>query len=219
MTGRDGSSDASAHRVVSDLSALVGRESGHRILAAGALNILHGHGERGSSDWASRYGTVFDRIEALGLPFVGPQAPHGRQAVPWLRELPRESKNVPTYHSNRQAPDTARRQLDFVFASSELEGSVRVRALNEPDQEASVSPYCMATSTTPWVPSLTGATHGLCARHGTKAGETSRTSSSTCPSPALGCTARKQRRCRTARNCRRASDPEHRGGKHASDTL
>ena len=125
-------SDASAHRVVSDLSALVGRESGHRILAAGDLNILHSHGERGSSCWASRYKTVFDRMEALGLRFLGPQAPHGRQADPWPRELPRDSKNVPTYHSNRQTPETAIRQLDFVFASRELEGSVRVRALNEP---------------------------------------------------------------------------------------
>ena len=127
-------SDASARRVVSDLSAFVGRESGHRVLAAGDLNILHGHGEHGSSYWASRYGTVFDRMEALGLPFVGPQAPHGRQADPWPRELPRESKNVPTYHSNRQAPETATRQLDFVFASRELAGSVRVRALNEPEE-------------------------------------------------------------------------------------
>ena len=127
-------SDAPAHRVVSDLSALVGRESGHRILAAGDLNILHGHGERGSAYWAARYRTVFDRMEALGLPFVGPQAPHGRQADPWPRELPRESKNVPTFHTNRQTPDTATRQLDFVFASSELAGSVRVRALNEPDE-------------------------------------------------------------------------------------
>ena len=137
-------SDASAHRVVSDLSVLVGRESGHRILAAGDLNILHGHGERGSSYWASRYRTVFDRMEALGLPFVGPQAPDGRQADPWPRELPRGSKNVPTYHSNRQTPGTATRQLDFVFASRELAGSVRVRALNEPDQWCA-SDHCRLT--------------------------------------------------------------------------
>ena len=136
--------DASAHRVVSDLSALVGRESGHRILAAGDLNILHGHGERGSSYWASRYRTVFDRMEALGLPFVGPQAPYGRQADPWPRELPRDSKNVPTYHSNRQTPVTATRQLDFVFASRELAGSVRVQALNEPD-EWGPSDHCRLT--------------------------------------------------------------------------
>ena len=125
-------SDAPAHRVVSDLSGLIGRESGHRILAAGDLNILYGHGEHGRPYWASRYGTVFDRMEALGLPFIGPQAPHGRQADPWPRELPRESRNVPTYHTNRQTPETATRQLDFVFASAQLAGSVRVRALNEP---------------------------------------------------------------------------------------
>ena len=73
-------SDASAHRVVSDLSAFIGRQDGSRILAAGDLNILHGHGEGGSEYWASRYGTVFARMEALGLPFVGPQAPNGQQA-------------------------------------------------------------------------------------------------------------------------------------------
>ena len=127
-------SDASAHRVVSDLSALIGRESGHRILAAGDLNILHGHGENGNEYWASRYATVFTRMEALGLPFVGPQAPRGRQADPWPQELPRDSKNVPTYHSNRQTPKTATRQLDFVFASRGLADSVSVRALNEPGQ-------------------------------------------------------------------------------------
>ena len=127
-------SDASAHCVVSDLSALIGRESGHRILAAGDLNILHGQGEGGSNYWAARYGTVFTRMAALGLPFVGPQAPHGRQADPWPDELPTDSRNVPTYHSSRQAPAPATRQLDFVFASRGLADSVRVRALNDPDQ-------------------------------------------------------------------------------------
>ena len=33
-------SDASAHRLVSDLSAFIGTQGGHRILAAGDLNIL-----------------------------------------------------------------------------------------------------------------------------------------------------------------------------------
>ncbi len=42
-------SDASAHRLVSDLSAFIGREDGHRILAAGDLNILHGYGEDGGA--------------------------------------------------------------------------------------------------------------------------------------------------------------------------
>ena len=124
-------SDASAHRVVSDLSALIGQEKHHRILAAGDLNILHGHGENGNAYWAARYETVFTRMAVLGLPFVGPQAPHGRQADPWPAELPRTSHNVPTYHHNRQTPATATRQLDFVFASQSLADAVHVRALNE----------------------------------------------------------------------------------------
>ena len=126
--------DGSVHRLISDLSAFVGQQKGHRILAAGDLNVLHGYGEHGSAYWASRYATVFSRMSALGLPFVGPQAPDGRQAEPWPEELPRESKNVPTYHTNIKKPATATRQLDFVFASDSLAERVRVRALNEPDQ-------------------------------------------------------------------------------------
>ena len=128
-------SDASAHRVVSDLSAFIGRQHGHRIVAAGDLNILRGHGEDGSAYWAARYATVFERMDALGVPFVGPRYPHGRQADPWPDELPRESLNVPTYYSAQQgAPAAATRQLDFVFASRALADAVRVRALNEPDE-------------------------------------------------------------------------------------
>ena len=57
-------SDVSAHRVVSDLSALIGHKHGHRILADGDLNIRHGHGEDGSAYWAGRYQTVFAGMEA-----------------------------------------------------------------------------------------------------------------------------------------------------------
>ena len=127
-------SDASAHRLVSDLSAFIGSERNHRILAAGDLNILHGHGEDGSAYWAARYETVFTRLAALGLSFVGPQAPQGRQADPWPDELPPDSRNVSTYHSTRQTPATATRQLDFVFASESMANAVRVRALNEVEQ-------------------------------------------------------------------------------------
>jgi endonuclease/exonuclease/phosphatase family metal-dependent hydrolase len=120
------------HRLISDLSVLIGQQSRHRIIVAGDLNILHGYGEDGSQYWASRYQTVFDRMEALGLPFIGPQSPDGRQASPWPEELPKGSRNVPTFHSNRQAPETATRQLDFVFAWAGLRGRVKTRALNEP---------------------------------------------------------------------------------------
>ena len=63
-------SGASAHRIVSDLSAPIGRQYGHSIVVAGDLNILHGYGDRGSAYWAKRYETVFTRMKALRLPFV-----------------------------------------------------------------------------------------------------------------------------------------------------
>ena len=124
--------DAAVHRLISDISVFVGQQKGHRILAAGDLNILHGYGDHGSVYWASRYATVFDRMRALGLSFVGPQAPAGRRADPWPDELPRTSHNVPTYHTNHQMPATATRQLDFVFASNGLAEQCQVSARNEP---------------------------------------------------------------------------------------
>jgi endonuclease/exonuclease/phosphatase family metal-dependent hydrolase len=85
---------------------------------------------------AKRYHTVFDRADALGLRFVGPQAPDGGpQAEPWLPELPRDSKCVPTFHHGRLAPASASRQLDFVFATDKVAERVRaVRALNDPHE-------------------------------------------------------------------------------------
>lgn len=122
--------DGSAHRLISDLSRLVGHRSRHRIVAAGDLNVLHGYGEHGDRYAAARYATVFERMAALGLPLVGPQHPHGRQAAPWPSELPPDSRNVPTYHHGRQTPATATRQLDFVFASTGMAHAVEARALN-----------------------------------------------------------------------------------------
>ncbi|HEX8816342.1 MAG TPA: endonuclease/exonuclease/phosphatase family protein [Terriglobales bacterium] len=125
--------DGSVHRLISDLSGLIGAKRRHRIIAAGDLNILYGYGENGSAYWAARYDTIFARMRALGLSFVGPQAPCGRLAEPWPKELPLGSKNVPTYYTGRQTPLSATRQLDFVFASNFLAERVRVRALNDPN--------------------------------------------------------------------------------------
>ena len=127
--------DASVHRLISDISIFIGRQTGHQIIVAGDLNILYGYGEGGSPYWASRYQSVFDRMSALGLEFIGPQAPGGRLAEPWPdNELPRSSKNVPTFHHSQQSPATATRQLDFVFASAALCDRTKVTALNEPDE-------------------------------------------------------------------------------------
>lgn len=122
--------DASVHRLISDISVLVGQEKGHRIIASGDLNSLYGYGEFGNKYWGGRYRTIFDRFTSIGLKFVGPQYPNGRQANPWPSELPNESLNVPTYHTNRQTPATATRQLDFVFASSDIADRIQVKALN-----------------------------------------------------------------------------------------
>lgn len=123
--------DGSVHRLISDISALVGGAAGHRIVAAGDLNIYHGYGERGSTYWAGRYESVFARMAAIGLPFVGPQFPNGRLAESRPHGLPEGSANVPTYHTTRQNPSTAEHQLDFAFASSDIANRVRVRACNE----------------------------------------------------------------------------------------
>jgi hypothetical protein len=56
---------------------------------------------------------VFNRMAALGLSFVGPQAPNGRQAAPWPEELPQASKNVPTYYTSRLNSASATRQLNI----------------------------------------------------------------------------------------------------------
>ncbi len=83
-------SDASTHRLVSDLAALVGRQRGHRIVAGGDLNLMRGYSADGSRYWAARYRTVFDRMEAMGLPCIGPAFPNGRRADPWPAALPKE---------------------------------------------------------------------------------------------------------------------------------
>ncbi len=134
--------DASAHRLISDLCGLIGRESGHKIIAAGDLNLLYGYGENGNLYWRGRYNTVFDRMKALGMSFVGPQAPEGgRQADPWPEELPEDSLNVPTFYHSRQSPETASRQLDFVFASESIADRVTVKALNS-SEEWGPSDHC-----------------------------------------------------------------------------
>ena len=134
--------DASAHRLVSDLSALVATQREHRILVAGDWNILHCYGEGGSPYWGNRYRTVFERLEALGLRFVGPQQPDGVPAKPRPEELPNGSKDVPTFRTNEIDPASGQRQLDFVFASTSISDQiVKVAALNGPD-EWGASDHC-----------------------------------------------------------------------------
>ena len=59
------------------------------------------------------------------MKFVGPQAPHGRQAEPWPAELPRGSDNLPTYYGRQQSPPILVRL--FVRAHA-----IRARLLQDP---------------------------------------------------------------------------------------
>ena len=127
-----GHSDGSAHRIISDLSAFIGSTdpSTHRILAAGDLNFIHGVTDEDPLELPARSRTVMSRMDALGMEFLGPQHPNGRQADPTPLGLPPDTRNVPTYYTRAQNPETAQKQFDYVFASRGFHESVRVRALN-----------------------------------------------------------------------------------------
>ena len=126
-----GCSDVSAHRIISDLSAFIGHTdpTKHRILAAGDLNMFYGaSGSRLSLPKRER--TVWCRMQALGLEFLGPQAPHGRRAESEPDDVPSDTKNVPTFYRPGTKPETAVNQLDYAFASRGFHEQVSVRAMN-----------------------------------------------------------------------------------------
>ncbi len=135
--------DASAHRIISDLSAFIGAidPSTHRILAAGDLNTIYGATDDNRLALPARDRTIFERMDALGLEFIGPQHPDGRRAEPKPQGLPEDTKNVPTYCTTRQTPASAQNQLDYVFASRGFHESVAVRALNGVEEWGS-SDHC-----------------------------------------------------------------------------
>ena len=137
-----GASDVSAHRIIFDLSAFIGHvdPSKHRILAAGDLNMIYG-ANTGSLSLVDRERTVWARMEALGLEFIGPQLPNGRLANSPQPDVPANTKNVPTYRTTRQSPADANRQLDYAFASRGFHDLVSVRALNGVDEWGS-SDHC-----------------------------------------------------------------------------
>ncbi len=133
---RVGYSDAMAHRAIADLSAFIGNENpaSHRILVAGDFNLIHGALDTNRNALPKREQSVFERLEALGFEFLGPQFPNGRQAVPIPLGLPPDTLNVPTFRATRQNPCTAQNQLDYVFASRGFHETISVRALNRPSE-------------------------------------------------------------------------------------
>ena len=123
--------DGSAHSIISDLSAFIGyydAPAKHRILAAGDLNMSF----QSTDPFDSRAQTVLDRFQALGLDYMGPRYPAGRQADPIPEHLNVESLDVPTYyHKPSNTPGGAYVQIDHVFASRGLHDEVKGSALNE----------------------------------------------------------------------------------------
>ena len=137
-----GCADMSAHRIISDLSAFIGHTDPkkHRILAAGDLNMFYG--ATGSTlSLPARDRTVWGRMQALGLEFLGPQSPHGRRASSPPADVPSDTKNVPTYYQRGGRAETARDQLDYAFASRGFHETVSVRAMNEIEEWGS-SDHC-----------------------------------------------------------------------------
>ncbi len=127
-------SDASVHRIISDLSGFIGGwPKAPRIIAAGDLNTIYGAREESTLETPARAQTIFDRMTAIGMEFVGPRAGDGgRKADPPSPDVPLSTCNVPTFHTNRQTPETAQNQLDYVFTSRGFDESVRVHAMNDP---------------------------------------------------------------------------------------
>ena len=138
-----GYADGSAHRIISDLSAFIGHKnpSRHRILAAGDLNTMFGVTEENPLADPQRDQTIFDRMNALGLEFMGPEYPNGRQAETPIMGQPKDSKSVPTYRKVGESPKIANTQLDYVFASRGFHRGIRTWALNGVDEWGS-SDHC-----------------------------------------------------------------------------
>ena len=133
--------DVSAHCILSDVSAFIDHANPrhHRILAAGDLNLCYTTTK--CTPWFRREWTVWQRFDALGLEFLGPQLPNGRAAATPQPGVPADTLNVPTYHTSKQSPAEANRQLDYAFASRGFHEQVSVRALNGID-EWGASDHC-----------------------------------------------------------------------------
>ena len=134
LTGKTNNihSDRSAHLIMSDLPAFIwDTDLGeHRILAAGDLNNIYGATEENRLVWYERDRGVFDRMDALGLEFMGPQHPNGQLANPTPVGLPRHEKRPnllhhPTIADHRCESVGLRVRLPGVSPRSAVAGSER----------------------------------------------------------------------------------------------
>ena len=142
--------DASVHRIISDLTGFVGGwPKAPRIIAAGDLNTIYGAREESKWETPIRAQTIFDRMCAIGMEFVGPRAGDGsRKADPPTDDVRPSTCNVPTRLSPQRKSEFKKcdilsgNQLDYVFASRGLDEVVRVYALNKTVDEWGPSDHC-----------------------------------------------------------------------------
>ena len=85
--------------------------------------------------------TIWDRMNVLGFEFLGPRHPNGRQADPTPDFMKPDTTNVVTYYTVGNSAATAKRQLDYAFASRGFHEGVKARALNGVD-EWGASDHC-----------------------------------------------------------------------------
>ncbi len=132
-------SDASMHRIISDLSVFIRHwdPSTHRILLAGDMNAFYGEKFEKGDGKPYREVSAFERLDRLGMQFLGPQFPDGRQSERVDDSLGPDTRNVATYRTTRGKEN----QLDYVFASCGFHKSIRTRALNGVD-EWGASDHC-----------------------------------------------------------------------------
>ena len=113
----------SVHRLISDLSRLVGKRS--RVIAAGDWTINQGWSSQSNPVWNRRealhFRTAFDRMSALGFCHLMPEGCKNDRA------------GTISYMPIRATPAQAWAQLDFVFATVNIADRLSVRALNRPD--------------------------------------------------------------------------------------
>lgn len=123
-------SDASMHRILSDISTLISGQD-RSVVLAGDFNLVRDlTSPIDAETWTRRQNTVFDRLEALGFTFAGPQVPDGIGPNPPVPGMPQDSAAVVTHRLKRADPTTGRYQLDYVYVTHQLADRTRTRALN-----------------------------------------------------------------------------------------
>lgn len=120
-------SDASMHRLLSDLTPLLTARRLPIIVAGDFNTVLGSSDDSPHGNWTLRTGGVFRRLEELDLRLQGPHHPNGEQAAPRPPDLQPGTVNVPTYVTSRGNKVS---QLDYCCVTPDLVHRTEVRAHN-----------------------------------------------------------------------------------------